>query len=71
MPGRVQIVKESRLEPDSLQIYSEEHLSVTCSNVIKYLFGFSTLTAHDVMNQSIMIRLLEYLDQLFLKISPR
>lgn len=55
MPGRIQIVKESRLEPDSLQIYSEEHLRVTSSNTIKYLFGFSTLTAHDVMNQSIMI----------------
>ena len=31
---------------------------LTSSDVIKYLFGFSALTAHDVMNQSIMIVLL-------------
>ena len=48
---------------------SGEHLRVTSSNVIKYLFGFSTLTAHDVMNQSILISLLNYLDRLFSKIS--
>jgi hypothetical protein len=37
--------------------------SATSSNVIKYLFGFSALTAHNVTNQSVMIGLLNYLDR--------
>jgi hypothetical protein len=41
---------------------------VTSSNVVKCSFGFSTLTAHDVMNYSTMINLQNYSDQLFLKI---
>jgi hypothetical protein len=42
---------------------------VTSSNVVKCSFGFSTLTAHNVIKKSIMINLPNYSDQLFLKIS--